>query len=389
MADIKQIIKDTIKPNGEGLITGGTLQGTLLAMVSALDGGAFRGILTPERCSPDDYDAAEVADRFDKSQKWWYILFAGSYALPTKNPRAWESENGPIEAYVGIPKLQVYAHHIGIYYSDGTKIALITQRYEAGRRKIVFGRRLPEHPNIGDIYIVSGNEIKFREGKGRDPLETGPRTAVQIVAPFEHDDALSNCISIIPNFNVVPAPTPTKRFNVQTWRTEYIGLPKNPYGELSPRRVTCARRVRATKTVGKKPNEFLKSIQFFNLETRESVNLHHTKIGLTCNPSSVRIPENVPYFYLAAFRHYKRRVRNDKDLIIPRRVSKFAYKFVARKYNGRENNTSAIIEPQEGKPIIIENIYKSGFPERCQYVNIGVVDFAVLKNWGGELLEAS
>lgn len=390
MADIKQIIKDTIKPNGEGLITGGTLQGTLLAMVSALDGGAFRGILTPEKCSPDDYDAAKAAEKFDKTKKWWYILFPGRYALPSKNPREWIRDGDPIEAYVGIPKLQVYAHHIGIYYSDGREIALITQRYEAGRRKIVFGRWLPLKPNIGDIYIVSGVGIEFRSNFGTTAPRLRPprRAVIRIVAPFGNDDSLFDCTIIEENLNVAPAATATKRFNPQTWRTEYIGLPKNPYGKLSPKRVTCARRVRTIKTVGKNPNEFLKSIEFVDAKTGEKLNLHHTKIGLTCGPRSVRIPDRVPYFYLAAFRHYEKRTKNGKRLIIPRRVSKFAYKFVAYKYNGRKGNTEVKIETQADM-LIDGYINHAGFNKCRQYGEVGIVDFAVLRNWGGRTLDTT
>lgn len=161
MADIKQIIKDTVKPNGEGLITGGTLQGTLLAMVSALDGGAFRGFLTPEQCKPEAYDEGAVSSKFDKSQKWWYVLFAGEYALPSKNPREWINKNEPISKFVGIPKLQVYAHYVGVYYCDGTEIGLLTARYENGRRKVIIGRWLPKCPNVGDVYIVSAGSHHF------------------------------------------------------------------------------------------------------------------------------------------------------------------------------------------------------------------------------------
>lgn len=390
MADIKQIIKDTIKPNGEGLITGGTLQGTLLAMVSALDGGAFRGILTSEQCSPDDYDAAKVTEKFDKTKKWWYILFPGRYALPSKNPREWIENGNPIEEFAGIPKLQVYAHHIGIYYSDGQEIALITQRYEAGRRKIVFGRWLPKFPNIGDIYIVSNNGIHFRHNFGKPEIlwVSGIRAAIRIVAPFKSEDSLFDCVSIEENFGVAPADTPAKRFNAQMWQTEYIGVLQNPYGELSPKRVTCARRVRTTKTVGKNPNAYLKSIEFTDAETGKKVNLHHTKIGLTCRPRPVRIPDRVPYFYLVKFRHYAKRPKNGEDILVPRCVSKFAYKFVAYKYNGRKDNTNVKIETQADM-LIDGSIRTSGFNGHRQYGNVGIVDFAVLRNWGGGTLDAT
>lgn len=385
MLDIKQIIKDTIKPNGEGQITGGTLQGTLLAMVSALDGGAFRGILTPERCTPEDYDAAKAAEEFDKSQKWWYILFPGKYALPSKNSREWIYDNSPIEELVGIPKLQVFAHYIGIYYSDGHEIALITQRYEPGQRKIIFGRWLPKCPNIGDIYIIPNGGIDFRNS--HVPRVKGRRAAIQIIAPFRNDESIFDCANIIDDFDIAPAETQTKRFNPRIWTTEYLGIPNIPGQTLRPKRVTCLRPTKTSSTVGRNSNGYLKSMIFTDATTGERIKLRRSKIGMTRSPSILKLPTKVPYYYLVRVRHYKltKGEHGVVKAIVPARISVLAYKFVARKFRGRKTDSVLTIAPENGEEFSVV-IPRSGYPRNVPYKNVGIVEYSVVTKWGGEIL---